>query len=115
MGSKPIATPPSHPAINSQVGALANIATYWFLAIPLAHHLAFARGWGLHGLWTGALAANAVQTCLMLGISLMFDYAGEARKAAARFALVRPRTGPPPCIHPHGVEQNVITGNRTRD
>lgn len=88
MGSKPIATPPSHPAINSQVGALANIATYWFLAIPLAHHLAFARGWGLHGLWTGALAANAVQTCLMLGISLMFDYAGEARKAAARFALV---------------------------
>lgn len=76
-----------------QVGALANVATYWLLAIPLAHHLAFGRGWGLHGLWTGALAANAVQACVMLGIALVFDYAGEARKAAARFALAVPLLG----------------------
>lgn len=77
------------------MGALANIVTYWFLAIPLAHHLAFSRGWGLHGLWMGALAANAVQACLMLGIALMFDYAGEARKAAARFALAAPLLADP--------------------
>ena len=55
----------------------------------------FARGWGLHGLWTGALAANAVQACLMLGIALTFDYAGAARKAAARFALAAPLLADP--------------------
>ncbi|KAL4448284.1 hypothetical protein ABPG75_005503 [Micractinium tetrahymenae] len=71
-------------------GALSNIVSYWALAIPLAHHLAFARGWGLQGLWVGAASANAVQAVLMTVLTLRFDYAGEAAKAAARFALRQP-------------------------
>ena len=73
-----------------QIGALTNIASYWLLAIPLAHHLAFARGWGLAGLWVGAAAANAVQAALMVVIALSFNYAGAAAQAAARFALREP-------------------------
>lgn len=40
---------PRHPASAPppQVAALTNIVSYWVLAIPLAHHLAFARGMGL--------------------------------------------------------------------
>lgn len=54
--------PPSPPPpCAPQWGALSNIVSYWLLAIPLAHHLAFARGWGLQGLWVGAAAANALQ------------------------------------------------------
>lgn len=44
-----------------QTGALSNILCYWLLAIPLAHQLAFAGGWGLQGLWTGIAAANVLQ------------------------------------------------------
>lgn len=73
-----------------QYGAISNIVCFWCLAIPLAHHLAFARGWGLKGLWTGAAAANVLQASLMLAICLVFDYEGAAAAAAARFGLREP-------------------------
>ncbi|KAL4421824.1 hypothetical protein ABPG77_001613 [Micractinium sp. CCAP 211/92] len=71
-------------------GALSNIVSYWLLAIPLAHHLAFARDWGLPGLWVGAATANAFQAALMAVLALRFDYAGAAAAAVARYALRQP-------------------------
>ncbi|EFN53551.1 hypothetical protein CHLNCDRAFT_58521 [Chlorella variabilis] len=73
-----------------KVGALTNIISYWLLAIPLAHYLAFQRGWGVQGLWWGIAAANSVQAAIMGVVVARFDYEGEARKAAARFTLRQP-------------------------
>lgn len=76
-----------------KVAALTNIVSYWVLAIPLAHHLAFARGMGLQGLWWGTAAANWAMALFMLGFALRFDYSGEAAAAAARHSLHRPLLG----------------------
>ena len=77
------------------------------LAIPLAHYLAFQRGWGVQGLWWGIAAANSVQAAIMGVVVARFDYEGEARKAAARFTLRQPLLAsgsglPPPSPVPSG-------------
>lgn len=59
-----------------QWGALSNIVSYWLLAIPLAHHLAFARDWGLPGLWVGAATANTFQARASAGLQAVLRQAG---------------------------------------
>jgi Na+-driven multidrug efflux pump len=73
---------------------MTNITSYWLLAIPLAHYLAFNCGWGVRGLWWGIATANTVQAAVMGIIVARFDYEAEARAAAARFALRAPLLQP---------------------
>jgi MATE family, multidrug efflux pump len=46
-----------------------NLVSYWLLALPLGAWLAFARGWGLTGIWWGlAFGLGLVATSLVLWI-----------------------------------------------
>lgn len=43
------------------LGAIVNVAFFWFLGLPLAWILGFKAGWGIEGMWWGLSIATTVQ------------------------------------------------------
>ena len=70
-----------------ETGALTNLLTYWCCGIPLAAFLAFKRGMGLEGLWWGLVVINTLQGGIMLTITALFDFEGQADKTADMLAM----------------------------
>lgn len=81
--------------------------TYWLLAIPLARHLAFTRGWGLQGLWVGAASANTVQVRVCPGF---LPVATQCRRWSYQ-ALPEGQgnEGMRPFVHCYRAESNHLT------
>ncbi|KAL3470693.1 mate-domain-containing protein [Aspergillus californicus] len=66
------------------VGALVNLVSYYCGALPLGIWLAFARGWGLTGLWVGQCIALYLVGALEWVVVWLSDWDGEVEKAFGR-------------------------------
>ncbi|KAL6774561.1 hypothetical protein ACKKBG_A25485 [Auxenochlorella protothecoides x Auxenochlorella symbiontica] len=75
-----------------EIGAVANICSYWGIGIPMAAFLGIKRNLGLRGLWWGLVIVNLLQGCVMLGIASTINLSEAADKAAARFEQRRSLT-----------------------
>ncbi|KAG6430891.1 hypothetical protein SASPL_108964 [Salvia splendens] len=67
-----------------KIGAVVNLASFYFIGIPLGVVLAFVLHLGGKGLWTGIIAAVFAQTFFLSIIALRTDWEAEARKACVR-------------------------------
>jgi multidrug resistance protein, MATE family len=63
------------------VGAASNLAAYWLVGLPLAAALAFWKGMGVAGLWTGLAICATLNAIAMIGILLLTDWNRQARRA----------------------------------
>lgn len=64
-------------------GAGVNVVTYWCIGLPLAVVLAFPGQLGVAGLWTGLALTTTLQAVVMSTLVHKFDFADEAKRAAA--------------------------------
>lgn len=64
-------------------GAGVNVVTYWCIGLPLAVVLAFPGQLGVAGLWTGLACTTTLQAGVMSTLVHKFDFADEAKRAAA--------------------------------
>jgi MATE family multidrug resistance protein len=51
---------------DTRLGAVANLAGYWLVGLPIGAWLAFQQGYGLHGLWAGLAISLAVVAAILL-------------------------------------------------
>jgi MATE family multidrug resistance protein len=64
-------------------GAVVNIISYYFGALPLGIHLAF-NGWGLKGLWVGQCIALYIVGAMEWVLVAYSDWDQQVRKAFER-------------------------------
>lgn len=64
-------------------GAGVNVVTYWCIGLPLAVLLAFPGQLGVAGLWGGLACTTTLQAVVMSTLVHKFDFAHEAKRAAA--------------------------------
>ena len=64
-------------------GAGVNVVTYWCIGLPLAVLLAFPGQLGVAGLWSGLACTTTLQAVVMGTLVHKFDFAHEAKRAAA--------------------------------
>ncbi|KAI5812920.1 MATE family multidrug resistance protein [Pyronema omphalodes] len=64
-------------------GAIVNIVSYYFGALPLGIHLAF-NGWGLQGLWVGQCIALYVVGSMEWALVIFSDWKLQVKKAFER-------------------------------
>jgi MATE family multidrug resistance protein len=64
--------------------AVVNLVAFYCVGVPLGYLLAFNRGWGLIGLWTGLAAASYTACFALHGILIFGDWRKWAEKAKER-------------------------------
>jgi len=64
-------------------GAIVNIISYYFGALPLGIHLAF-NGWGLEGLWVGQCIALYLVGAMEWALVAFSDWNLQVKKAFER-------------------------------
>eukprot|EP00252_Welwitschia_mirabilis_P004374 TRINITY_DN14721_c0_g1_i7.p1 TRINITY_DN14721_c0_g1~~TRINITY_DN14721_c0_g1_i7.p1 ORF type:complete len:192 (+),score=40.43 TRINITY_DN14721_c0_g1_i7:117-692(+) len=65
-------------------GAIANLAAYYVVGIPVAAILAFDMHLGVKGLWLGIFGGLSTQTCLLFLIAWYTNWNKETTKARER-------------------------------
>nr|XP_010941348.1 protein DETOXIFICATION 33-like [Elaeis guineensis] len=61
--------------------AYINLGCYYVVGIPIGYRLASKFDLGVKGMWTGMLSGVALQTLILIGITLVTDWNKEAKKA----------------------------------
>lgn len=71
-----------------KIGAIVNLASFYFIGIPLGIVLAFVFNLGGKGLWTGIIAAVFAQTLFLSIITLRTDWEAEVMTINELFSVV---------------------------
>lgn len=68
-----------------QISGYVNLISYYVFALPIGLYLAFPRGWGLAGLWSGIVLALVTVSVVQIYVVLYADWDAIIEKAMEEF------------------------------